>query len=809
MNNSIYTDKQLVDLANKEYDPDNKVGGRVFIDDGATFIGHISEENHKAWGEDSYIVTDVELPENPTAEDYAKVKYVTILYQGSTAKLISHPIKTLMDWVPNNFVMGFTVLAPEALIPQRAPQMEEASETLQKALKTYPNAKIDIFAHSLGLMDGYGALADVKAEDAHRIRGAYLLNGPNPYKSFDNIQKENLRRLADKINVYIDTNDIVGFGYNTTNVIGNIYRIQTKTTNLIDQHMFGGYEFDAADNLVNVDGTLATEDIRLKHIDINNDGIVDFKIDSIDIRVRDLFTEGLFLATSSQKIQLNKDILDRLAKNLEETSSVELADIKRITNLCIEKNNKINSSFDSRKTQITEQVREVIKLSGMSYLIDGLYDSVGVIMKNKDILEEEGASHSKLQMYRFNSSQTPIINGGILNHYIYNNQLAVLRYACEALLEMVNKEQTGNERSIFSEGTPSIMKSWQVIEEASKELLKKSDELFEGEGLREGKKDGISDSLSIVLNVIAANTEEILATLNNVVLLVQGIAKNFDDADKWIGEKLEKGEFVTEFRNGVFPTNYNAYLERDEIFDDVKDVLQAFDRQVEKRSSEYAKKIAEVYQNVLGEFEEGLQDFLSFKDDLNSSLFQITDNYGLNVYVKEEQITHELLNGKSVEKKTYPETYWGTLEQLYPYRTRENIARIRNVIIPALIQIQQAIWSSQNTRHMLGNLGTKLKPIVEDGVYHAFDLDEIVKGQKYVAAIANRLGQELNHVIQVMEAEGMQASAISTLKAKLSQTHQLIRYYVRFVNDCFGDNEFSDYVASSAGPNTEATFTLN
>ena len=803
----MYTDKEKLEITKLEYE--NYIRDKVVQLSNKKIIGYVSEVNHKSWGEDSYVVTDEKMPENPTAEDYAKVKNVTILYEGSTAKLISHPIKTLTDWIPNNFVMGFTILAPEALIPQRAPQMEEASETLQKALRTYPNAKIDIFAHSLGLMNGYGALADVKAEDAHRIRGAYLLNGPNPYKSFDNIQKENLRRLADKINVYIDTNDIVGFGYNTTNVIGNIYRIQTKTTNFIDQHMFGGYEFDAADNFVNVDSTLATEDIRLKHIDINNDGVVDFKIDSIDIRVRDLFTEGLFLATSSQKIQLNNEVLKKLGDNLKDTSSVELADIKRITNLCIEKNNKINSSFDSRKTQITEQVREVIKLSGMSYLIDGLYDSVGVIMKNKDILEEEGASHSKLQMYRFNSSQTPIINGGILNHYIYNNQLAVLRYACEALLEMVNKEQTGNELSIFSEGTPSTMKSWQVIEEASKELLKKSDELFEGEGLREGKKDGISESLSIVLNVIAANTEEILATLNNVVLLVQGIAKNFDDADKWIGEKLEKGEFVTEFRNGVFPTNYNAYLERDEIFDDVKDVLQAFDRQVEKRSSEYAKKIAVVYQNVLGEFEEGLQDFLSFKDDLNSSLFQITDNYGLNVYVKEEQITHELLNGKSVEKKTYPETYWGTLEQLYPYRTRENIARIRNVIIPALIQIQQAIWSSQNTRHMLGNLGTKLKPIVEDGVYHAFDLDEIVKGQKYVAAIANRLGQELNHVIQVMEAEGMQASAISTLKAKLSQTHQLIRYYVRFVNDCFGDNEFSDYVASSAGPNTEATFTLN
>lgn len=807
MDNSNYTDKQIIDIANKEYDNYTK-GNIVRIDKNKIIIGYVSEVNHKAWGEDSYVVTDEKMPENPTAEDYAKVKYVTILYQGSTANLISHPIKTLTDWVPNNFVMGFTVLAPEALIPQRAPQMEEASETLQKALKTYPNAKIDIFAHSLGLMDGYGALADVKAEDAHRIRGVYLLNGPNPYKSFDNIQKENLRRLADKINVYIDTNDIVGFGYNTTNVIGNIYRIQTKDIFWLDQHNLKGYEFDAADNLVNVDGTIAIEDIRLKHIDINNDGTIDFKIDSIDVRVRDLFTNGLFLVTSSQKIQLNEGILKQLADNLKDTSSVELANIKRITNLCIEKNNKINSSFDSRKNQVTEQVREVIKLSGMSYLIDGLYDSVGVIMKNKDILEE-GVSHSELERERFNSSQTPLVNGKSLNFNNYNYQLAKLRYTCQHLLERVNKEKTVDVPSMFSGGRPSIMKSWQVIEEASKELLKKSDELFEGEGLREGKKDGISESLSIVLNVIAANTEEILASLNNVVALVTGIKENFAAADKWIGEKLEKGEFVTEFRNGLFPTNYSAYLERDEIFDDVKDVLQAFDRQVEKRSSEYAKKIAEVYQNVLGEFEEGLQDFLSFKGDLNRSLLQITDSYGLNVYVKEEQITHELLNGKSVEKKTYPETYWGTLEQLYPYRTRENIARIRNVIIPALIQIQQAIWRSQNTRHMLGNLGTKLKPIVEDGVYHAFDLDEIVKGQKYVAAIANRLGQELNHVIQVMEAEGMQASAISTLKAKLSQTHQLIRFYVRFVNDCFGDNEYSDYVASSAGPNTEATFTLN
>ena len=50
MNNSIYTDKQLIELAKKEYEPYDK-GDCFFIDDGKTFIGHVSEVNHKAWGE--------------------------------------------------------------------------------------------------------------------------------------------------------------------------------------------------------------------------------------------------------------------------------------------------------------------------------------------------------------------------------------------------------------------------------------------------------------------------------------------------------------------------------------------------------------------------------------------------------------------------------------------------------------------------------------------------------------------------------------------------------------------------------------
>ena len=544
-----------------------------------------------------------------------------------------------------------------------------------------------------------------------------------------------------------------------------------------------------------------------KDIDIDGDGTVDFHVKGIDPKPRDLLSADENWISSGEKIQVNPGILRSLQSNLEKRI-VDLSYIQKILEASSKKNHQISESFDKRKEKVTESIKNVFKEAGLASVLFKLQDSVGVIMKNHGVLEE-GMTYSELEMYHFNSRQTPILNDGDLNVTVCNTQLATLRYACDPLVERVNKEKTWTISSFLNGGTPTLLKSWEVIEEETQTLLKKSDELFEGEGLREGKKDGISESLATVLEVIMRNTDELAHCIFNITELIGGIADNFEQVDSWLGEQLSEGEYSLPFIKGTLPLNYQAYLNRDGIFDDVKDVLQAFDRQVEKRSSEYAKTVSEVYQQSLEKFDKGLRDFLSFKDVLERAVSDITSNFELSIYVKEEQTTYEIVNGKSTEKKTYPVTYWGKLKYLYPYKTRENINQLQTIIIPAISRVENVIWQIRDVKNSLALLEPQLKPIIEEGVYRAFDLDEIVKGQKLVAAIANRLGQELNHVIQVMEAEGMQASAISTLKAKLSQTHQLIRYYVRFVNDCFGDNEFSDYVASSAGPNTEATFTLN
>ena len=674
-------------------------------------------------------------------------------------------------------------------------QAVSALRFAEEVRKQFRNSQITTTGHSLG----ESLAIYVALKNGWDNMGSH---GPDIHNMISLEEIEYMRAHPEQFKNYRANYDYIGgiTGNTTVTGIHLDYGFAPYTHNLTY------WQFDQFQRIIYGNGDVVWGSAK-KDIDIDGDGTVDFHVKGIDSKPRDLLSADENWISSGDKIQVNPGILRSLQSNLEKRI-VDLSYIQKIIEASSKKNHQISESFDKRKEKVTESIKNVFKEAGLASVLFKLQESVGVIMKNHGVLEE-GMTYSELEMYHFNSRQTPILNDGDLNVTVCNTQLATLRYACDPLVERVNKEKTWTISSLLSGGTPTLMKSWEVIEEETQTLLKKSDELFEGEGLREGKKDGISESLATVLEVIMRNTDELAHCIFNITELIGGIADNFEQVDSWLGEQLSEGKYSLPFIKGTLPLNYQAYLNRDGIFDDVKDVLQAFDRQVEKRSSEYAKTVSEVYQQSLEKFDNGLRDFLSFKDDLERAVSDITSNFELSIYVKEEQTTYEIVNGKNTEKKTYPVTYWGEMKHLYPYKTRENINRLQTIIIPAISRIENVIWQIRDVKNSMALLEPQLKPIIEDGVYHAFDLDEIVKGQKLVAAIANRLGQELNHVIQVMEAEGMQASAISTLKAKLSQTHQLIGYYVRFVNDCFGDNEFSDYVASSAGPNTGATFTLN
>ena len=512
------------------------------------------------------------------------------------------------------------------------------------------------------------------------------------------------------------------------------------------------------------------------NIDIDGDYKADIELGKLDLSVKDLLSDnGKLVDVNSQKIQLNPDILRSLSNNLRTNVLSDIANIKRINNLCIERNNKTRFDFEQRKNQAADEIKKEFNNAQVPQVLDNLRNSVGKIINSKDVLEKLSEIYG-LKMEEFSSDEKPYVNDNELNETSYNMQLATLRMSAEPLLEQCNKEKTYDITSFFS-GRPTILKSWQAIEANTKKLLEESEKTLEGDGLRTGKEDGISQALTTVLDTAKNNIEELEKTISNTAELCQGLADNFANQDSWISQNIQSGRFVGSAPERAMPASYKEYLERDGIFDDVKDVLQAFDNQVEKRSREFAKKVSELYRESFSDFERGLENWYRFIEDFEGCVLDIVGNYDLQVYVEKKCED----NGKSTTKKDY----WGKFSLLYPKGVKDGIAGAQSNILPFKKNIEQTIETSKNTKNNLSSLEPQLKQIIEGAVYKGLDLDEIVNSQKVIMEISEKIKQELIYVEEHISSEGMSGQSISALNNKLKENENSVEYYRNLVSDCF------------------------
>jgi len=513
-------------------------------------------------------------------------------------------------------------------------------------------------------------------------------------------------------------------------------------------------------------------------IDIDGDGKVDINLASLNLTTKNLLSDSVEI-TESGKIQLNPDVLKTLSNNIKTSVMSDLEEIIRITNLCIEKNDSVEADFNKRKEQVSEKIKEEINNAQVPLVLDNLRDSVGEIIKNKDFLRELQNYH-ELKMEQFGHNEKPLLHGVVLIPHPFNRELSSLRDAVEPLLNQSIKEETKDVSSLFR-GKPTILKSWQEVENGTKHLLEESKKTFEGDGLRTGKEDGISQSLTQVLKVAKANAEELGKLLQNTGELTQGLAVNFEAQDKWIEGRISNGVFVGSNAVRSMPTSYKAYLERDGIFDDVSGVIQAFDKQVEKRSKEYASKVTEVTSRSLDTISKGLNNWLTYVDDVESKMTEIEGNYPMTVEV-EEKYTEDGEKDSKTKRR-----YWGEFKRLYPDAVVTNISGVREKITSKKGRIENTIKTIDSTKNNLGALQPNLKKIIEEGVYKAFDLDEIVNSQKVVKQLVEKIQKEITYVKGHIGTENMSGKAIQALDNKLDEVGKNLEYYKTFIGDCFGD----------------------
>jgi len=509
------------------------------------------------------------------------------------------------------------------------------------------------------------------------------------------------------------------------------------------------------------------------NIDINNDGVVDIELKKINLGVRNLLdSNSNAVGAHGRRIQLNPVILRTLSNNLKGRIWELLRYIGDINSICTEKNKIKRFNFDSRKEMVATSVFNEIKNTKMPLILDNLSDSIGKVIEGRSRFEKLGVAYI-LITNEISSREELWVDGVKLDESKYNKQMDEFLTEVRSIVGLCKSE--GLEYpSIYFPGRSVVIDAWRLVEENTKKMLKETERFFEGEGLRSGKEDGISQALETVLNVANANIEELKKTVLNVAELCSGLADNFEGIDQWLGGKLKNGDYIGVYTEKELANNYKEYLQRDGIFDDVKGVLQAFDRQVERRSYEYTKRMGEVYNESFSNLTNGLANWYRIGNFIKKTANVIGENFEKNIVIVKPEKPEE-------------RGYWGKMYKLYHNDIIESVDYVNREFYPAVNRIEQTIETINSTKKNMEKLVPAIKKIVENGIYKAYDLNGIIDSQRTVALMLDKINQEFNYVINHIDSEGMSGQAITALQNKMRKVMKSIEYYNTFISDCFGD----------------------
>ncbi|HAO6036461.1 TPA: DUF2974 domain-containing protein [Listeria monocytogenes] len=340
--NQVITDEDRVRLAKKEYDP-LQIKKEVIIsvsDEKEKTIGIVSQKiNNKSTGEQSYIITDKYTPPTASISERNKVKELTILYKGSTApangnlNVPKHPDykDVRKDWLSNDIPTAIQITNGGGSTV--TPQLKTSAETLKQTMKLYPNAQIYVYGHSLGSMNAQYAIADLDKKDIKRISGGFFYQGPNIYSNLTPKQQDTVKAInaLDRLFNFVDRKDYVPIGYGIGDpTIGHLIEVESKKAGMVEQHMWGGYQFDEDGNvLTDKEGSLRLAKYATAQ-----------QLASINI-MRTSFSKSGGALSSSEEIFLDAAEGLAITQGMKQTIQGEIKDLKDMFDKAIENAEKL------------------------------------------------------------------------------------------------------------------------------------------------------------------------------------------------------------------------------------------------------------------------------------------------------------------------------------------------------------------------------------------------------------------------------------------------------------------------------------
>ena len=198
-------------------------------------------------GEQVYAVV-----KNPK-ENAEDVQEVTVLFRGSTGSdhILNEAPDVWNDWAENDAVIA------KRIVMQSNPsdrdnsteQLKASARALKDIMEKYPNAKINIYGHSLGSMDAQYAMAALEAAQIERIQQAYIYNGPDIYRILSPEQRKIVDQIKGRIYNYADPKDKISMvgrdpAKGSIGSVGMVYYVDSEQEDFVNQHMTYGYRLD-------------------------------------------------------------------------------------------------------------------------------------------------------------------------------------------------------------------------------------------------------------------------------------------------------------------------------------------------------------------------------------------------------------------------------------------------------------------------------------------------------------------------------------------------------------------------------------
>ena len=831
-----YSDETNVNLAKEEYENRN-IGDSLRTNPGNEYVGILSDadDNRSNNGEQIYTYTktrgsnEVVSPDAPLSQR-EKVEEITILYRGSTSpkQILSNGGDVSRDWGRNDIPMAGKIISGGK---GATGQLEASSDYLKEMMEKYPNAKINIYAHSLGSMDAQYALANVT--DYSRIKSANIYNGPNIYSTLTEEQKINVSALYDKINNYVDSRDLVGLGYKkgegtvgkTYKFVGedkiseevskgkfkgaligsvfglgvarigkNIGSVFGNVAGATDQHMWGGYRFDSDGNLIDEDGKrvkawnkpdeikklqaeaknkvrdAAINKVQGLSVDVDHDG----KLDAQFGKDKLLTTELMPGSGAGKDIVINFSSLQGLSKNLQGL----LEDIKQIREL-LTKSTTTNSTVESRKASRTETLEQSI----VSYLeqinliksiknLDNFYTK----LEGKEKLFSEIANYSTYQFSRqfdrigFSGFKTWCYRSGATWDYgIVTKLLDSLSKKAGETWDTINKiivvpgMGPGGTRIIQLNTKTGIAQKG----EATINSFKKSiGDTLKGEGIRSAFDDGIANPLTEVLAVELTNVDKMEACINSMIGSVDALAESHRNNDttieqNWRSNKDVMGGYIV----GSIPTNFDTFVKQSDLFDDLE-VLKAFDQQVDNTTNSLGDSMITAFSGYLTESKSSVDATHSGLNDTESAARDVIAEFATEICYKVKLSIN----------------FYNTVEACISIAS--SIKEIKSFIDSIEQEYQETIQTIFNTGNSLPSLKTQLRSYLEDAIYNYSTLSDVVKGQRVIASIMNRIyTQALGFLRLVDENKG---KSIEALVERMGEMGTMASHISQVVEQCFG-----------------------